>query len=109
MSTALSSCISRNGFSHTISQYGCAQWGIFLNLVCRNIPTVVILVAVSLSHAQFVRGNAETQPMVGERPLRNFNHRGLFSHPGGTWDRKQVPGVGEWIMNNASIPVAEYK
>ena len=27
----------------------------------------------------------------------------------GTWDGKQIPGIGEWIMNNASIPVADYK
>jgi len=34
---------------------------------------------------------------------------GLYSLPAGTWDGRQVPGIGEWIMNNASIPVAEYK
>jgi alpha-L-fucosidase len=34
---------------------------------------------------------------------------GLYSVPAGTWDGKQVPGIGEWIMNNASIPVADYK
>jgi alpha-L-fucosidase len=29
--------------------------------------------------------------------------------PAGTWDGKQIPSLGEWIMNNASIPVADYK
>ncbi|SFS13429.1 alpha-L-fucosidase [Granulicella pectinivorans] len=38
-----------------------------------------------------------------------FIHWGLYSIPAGTWDGKQVPGIGEWIMNNASIPVADYK
>ena len=38
-----------------------------------------------------------------------FIHWGLYSVPAGTWDGKQIPGLGEWIMNNASIPVAEYK
>ncbi len=38
-----------------------------------------------------------------------FIHWGLYSVPAGTWDGKQVPGLGEWIMNNASIPVAQYK
>ncbi|GAC1415737.1 MAG: hypothetical protein NVSMB62_04160 [Acidobacteriaceae bacterium] len=38
-----------------------------------------------------------------------FIHWGLYSIPAGTWDGKQIPGIGEWIMNNASIPVAEYK
>jgi alpha-L-fucosidase len=38
-----------------------------------------------------------------------FIHWGLYSIPAGTWDGKQVPSIGEWIMNNASIPVAQYK
>jgi alpha-L-fucosidase len=38
-----------------------------------------------------------------------FIHWGLYSIPAGTWDGKQVPGIGEWIMNNASIPVAQYE
>src|ERR1700733_12876879 len=36
-------------------------------------------------------------------------HWGLYSIPAGTWKGKQIPGIGEWIMNNASIPVADYK
>ena len=38
-----------------------------------------------------------------------FIHWGLYSIPAGTWDGKQIPGVGEWIMNTASIPVAQYE
>jgi alpha-L-fucosidase len=38
-----------------------------------------------------------------------FIHWGLYSIPAGTWDGKQIPGIGEWIMNNASIHVADYK
>ena len=38
-----------------------------------------------------------------------FIHWGLYSIPAGTWNGKQVPSIGEWIMNNASIPVADYK
>ena len=38
-----------------------------------------------------------------------FIHWGLYSIPAGTWNGKQIPGIGEWIMNNASISVADYK
>jgi len=38
-----------------------------------------------------------------------FIHWGLYSIPAGVWNGKRVPGLGEWIMNNASIPVANYK
>ena len=38
-----------------------------------------------------------------------FIHWGLYSIPAGTWNGKQIDGIGEWIMNSASIPVADYK
>ncbi len=39
-----------------------------------------------------------------------FIHWGLYAIPAGTWDGKKIlPDNGEWIMNNASIPVATYK
>lgn len=38
-----------------------------------------------------------------------FIHWGLYSIPAGTWKGREVPGIGEWIMNTASIPAADYK
>jgi alpha-L-fucosidase len=38
-----------------------------------------------------------------------FIHWGLYSIPAGRWNGKEVSGIGEWIMNSASIPVADYK
>src|SRR5579864_1002667 len=38
-----------------------------------------------------------------------FIHWGLYAIPAGRWDGKEIPGIGEWIMNRASIPVARYK
>ena len=38
-----------------------------------------------------------------------FIHWGLYAVPAGVWNGKPVDGIGEWIMNNASIPVADYK
>ncbi len=38
-----------------------------------------------------------------------FIHWGLYAIPAGRWDGKDVPGIGEWIMNRASIPVSDYK
>src|SRR5215472_1474760 len=38
-----------------------------------------------------------------------FIHWGLYSIPAGTWNGKQIPGIGEWIMNRGTIPVADYK
>jgi alpha-L-fucosidase len=38
-----------------------------------------------------------------------FIHWGVYSVPAGTYNGKQIPGIGEWIMNCGKIPVAEYK
>jgi alpha-L-fucosidase len=38
-----------------------------------------------------------------------FIHWGVYSVPAGTYNGKQIDGIGEWIMNSAKIPVAEYR
>ena len=38
-----------------------------------------------------------------------FIHWGLYAVPAGHWNGKPVPSIGEWIMNNANIPVADYE
>jgi alpha-L-fucosidase len=38
-----------------------------------------------------------------------FIHWGLYAIPAGEWKSKQIPGLGEWIMNRGHIPVAEYE
>ncbi len=38
-----------------------------------------------------------------------FIHWGLYCIPAGEWKGQPVPGIGEWIMNRAKIPVAEYE
>jgi alpha-L-fucosidase len=37
-----------------------------------------------------------------------FIHWGVYSVPAGTWQDKQIGGIGEWIMNSGKIPVADY-
>jgi len=38
-----------------------------------------------------------------------FIHWGLYAIPAGEWKGQTIPGIGEWIMNRAKIPVAEYE
>jgi len=38
-----------------------------------------------------------------------FIHWGVYSAPAGEWKGERVPGIGEWIMQRAKIPVAEYE
>ncbi|MBM4436482.1 MAG: alpha-L-fucosidase [Actinobacteria bacterium] len=38
-----------------------------------------------------------------------FIHWGLYAIPAGTWQGQPIPGIGEWIMHRARIPIAEYE
>ena len=38
-----------------------------------------------------------------------FIHWGVYSVPAGTYNDKQISGIGEWIMLRGKIPVAQYK
>ncbi len=38
-----------------------------------------------------------------------FIHWGLYAVPAGEWQGKEVKSIGEWIMNNAAIPVSDYE
>jgi len=38
-----------------------------------------------------------------------FIHWGLYSQLAGSWKGQPIPSLGEWIMYNAKIPIAEYE
>jgi alpha-L-fucosidase len=38
-----------------------------------------------------------------------FIHWGLYAQPAGEWKGEEVPGISEWIMARAKIPVKEYE
>ena len=38
-----------------------------------------------------------------------FIHWGVYSIPAGVWKGEHIPGIGEWIMLRAEIPIAEYE
>src|ERR1017187_8200436 len=66
---------------------------------------------------------ASPDPYAGETPAQRdarmawwrdarfgmFIHWGVYSVPAGTYQDKQVPGIGEWIMCTGKIPMAEYQ
>jgi len=38
-----------------------------------------------------------------------FIHWGLYAIPAGQWNGEPVGGIGEWIMDRANVPIAEYE
>jgi alpha-L-fucosidase len=73
--------------------------------------------------ARSVRGGVEQPPQtLAPNPAKEkrlswfreakfgmFIHWGLYAIPAGEWQGRRIPGIGEWIMNRAKIPVREYE
>ena len=58
------------------------------------------------------RPGARTDPRLDwwrEAKFGLFIHWGLYAIPAGIWKGRAIPGIGEWIMQRAEIPVAEYE
>ncbi len=70
--------------------------------------TVLFLVGQNIS-AQKVLTKDERMAWWREARFGMFIHWGVYSLPAGSWDSHQIGGIGEWIMNRAKIPVADYQ
>ncbi len=53
--------------------------------------------------------NSERMRWFREARFGMFIHWGLYAIPAGRWNGDKVGGIGEWIMNTATIPVSTYK
>jgi len=83
-----------------------------------SMPSIVSCAAlIALATSPSVSRTQETRPdSAREARLAWFRdakyglfiHWGLYAIPAGEWKGQTVPGIGEWIMNRAKIPVAEY-
>jgi alpha-L-fucosidase len=103
-----------------------------LNPTRRTTLTAALLfAAVTFSHAQLADSKPDTTPTnhpipaiqdtetAAQRDARMewwrearfgmFIHWGLYSIPAGEWHGQRTTHIGEWIMNDLSIPVADYK
>jgi len=78
-----------------------------------RINSIAVCVAAALSvSAAASSPEEERQKRLAwwhEARFGMFIHWGLYAIPAGEWKGKPVPGIGEWIMNHARIPVKEYE
>jgi alpha-L-fucosidase len=82
-------------------------------------PLTAVTLALALSGAALAQERPVATPSDPAREARLrwfreakyglFIHWGLYAIPAGEWKGKTVPGIGEWIMNRARIPVREYE
>ena len=59
--------------------------------------------------AQKLLTNDERMEWWREARFGMFIHWGVYALPAGTWNGREIGSIGEWIMNNAKIPVADYQ
>jgi len=81
----------------------------------RLIPTLLAATLLAgVLAAQISPGAAPMSQVAKMKWFREakfglFIHWGLYAIPAGEWKGRPVAGIGEWIMNRANIPVAEYE
>ncbi|MEP7106496.1 MAG: alpha-L-fucosidase [Ferruginibacter sp.] len=79
----------------------------------KRILLYVVLWLVVISHIQSqpVMSAADSLRMNWWKDAKfgMFIHWGVYSVLAGTYEGKQIPGIGEWIMNRGKIPIDKYK
>ncbi len=90
-----------------------------LTLLSTGAPTVSADEPKPAAGAEDAGGTAAWSETAQQRDARMawwrndcfgmFIHWGLYAIPAGEWDGKPVKGIGEWIMQNAAIPVNTYE
>jgi alpha-L-fucosidase len=91
-----------------------------MRLATSLLLLTVVTIAVSLPQASPAAEDTSWQKETqAERDARMkwwrdarfgmFIHWGLYAVPAGTWKGQQIPGIGEWIMDRANVPVDQYE
>jgi alpha-L-fucosidase len=78
----------------------------FIFRPCRGLLLLAIVFCCSTLHAE--TSDDKTQ-WFRDAKFGIFMHWGLYSQLGNEWKGKSYYGSGEWLMNRAKIPVAEYE
>ena len=82
-----------------------------MSIASKSLPAALVLAAIGCAAAQPSADPAREKRLQWWREARfgMFIHWGLYAVPAGEWKGKPIAGLGEWIMNRAKIPVAEYE
>ncbi len=83
-------------------------WALQLSIAAGAVLAGVYAVAQTPASAPDAARDARMH-WFREAKFGLFIHWGLYSIPAGEWKGQPVPGIGEWIMNHARIPVKEYE
>jgi alpha-L-fucosidase len=82
-----------------------------------RLPRIIEVFLLVSAFPRLVAAPPQSAPSAQDAKMKWFReakfglfiHWGLYSIPAGEWKGKPIAGIGEWIMNRAKIPVAEYE
>jgi alpha-L-fucosidase len=73
------------------------------------ITFTAVVFLITGTFAQTTLTNDQRMEWWREARFGMFIHWGVYAIPAGTWDGRQIGGIGEWIMNRGKIPVNDYQ
>jgi len=73
------------------------------------LAVAAMLVSISCTPAVEETPEADRLEWWTDAKFGLFIHWGIYAVPAGTYQDKKIDGIGEWILYNGEIPVAEYK
>jgi alpha-L-fucosidase len=74
------------------------------------LTIIVLALGTSLCAPEETKANKDARmKWWRDAKFGMFIHWGVYAVPAGTYQDQQIKGIGEWIMRNAEIPVAEYR
>ena len=92
------------------ARLACASLIVAVLCLCAPAASVEPLTpSTSSGPAQADPARAERLAWFHQAKYGLFIHWGLYAIPAGEWKGKRIPGIGEWIMNRARVPVREYE
>jgi alpha-L-fucosidase len=77
-----------------------------------RVLTILLLLTLTVSAFAQAKLDPDREKRLGwwrEARFGMMVHWGLYALPAGQWKGQAIPGIGEWIMNRAKIPVKEYE
>ncbi len=81
----------------------------FLTRSCLLLAVAAMLASISCTPAVKETPEPDRLEWWTDAKFGLFIHWGIYAVPAGTYQDKKIDGIGEWILYNGEIPVAEYK
>lgn len=81
----------------------------FLTIILAFLNIPMLASAEGLNWQESPEERIQRMAWFKEARFGMFIHWGVYSELAGTYQGAQIPGIGEWIMHSAAIPVEEYE